>query len=163
MDNDIIVPMSKRVAFMSQDRFEDILNDGYKLTVNDISDLLGMADSYKKIKIAIKHGMDVNTILDAPNNHLLHICAICANVKLCRLLLKHDADINVVNNRGRTPLKLSKSQLKWSIQHKCTCRPDYVCLKHMFIKAHTEINIMLQNQKRKKSTLFMLMLHQIDQ
>ena len=37
----------------------------------------------------------------------MHLCAIEGNENLCRLLLEHNADVNIQDNDGYTPLHWS--------------------------------------------------------
>lgn len=64
-------------------------------------------NSMKETFIALKNGVDVNSISLISSNTALHYAVIERNTKIVKFLLKRGANINAQNKYGVTPLMLA--------------------------------------------------------
>ena len=76
---------------------------------------LAVAGSYfDVVKLLLERGNDVNQRMDGDES-VLHITATTGNQKLTQLVLTHGAEVDAVNEAGRTPLHKAARYGKYEI------------------------------------------------
>lgn len=75
----------------------------------------------------LQYGMDVNTPIDLQQQTILHYTCICSNIDSVQMLILHNPDFNVIDQRGRTPFfyAVDYAMWAWSAFHQECCSDIY--------------------------------------
>merc|ERR1712156_1375513 len=66
-----------------------------------------MAGNMKEVEMRLNMGEDVNQSLFPRYTTPLHDAIVCGRVEVARFLIKRGADVNAVDYKGSTPLRLA--------------------------------------------------------